>query len=57
MNDAGRLSHAPIFYTVREAADVLRCHQNTLYRAIHDDAFPRYGFETDLSCRLRSSRS
>lgn len=40
MNNAGRLSQAPAFYTVREAAKVLRCHQNTLYRAIHDDAFP-----------------
>ena len=30
----------PAFYTVREAARILRCHANTLYRAIHDDAFP-----------------
>ena len=30
----------PAFYTVREAAKILRCHANTLYRAIHDDAFP-----------------
>ena len=35
-----RSPHTPTFYTVREAANVLRCHQNTLYRAIHDDAFP-----------------
>lgn len=31
---------APSFYTVREAAEILRCNKNTLYRAIHDDAFP-----------------
>lgn len=36
MSDAG----PPAFYTVREAARILRCHANTLYRAIHDDAFP-----------------
>jgi excisionase family DNA binding protein len=30
----------PAFYTVREAAKILRCNANTLYRAIHDDAFP-----------------
>jgi excisionase family DNA binding protein len=30
----------PAFYTVREAAKILRCNVNTLYRAIHDDAFP-----------------
>lgn len=33
-------SHPPLFYTVREAAAILRCNPNTLYRAIHDDAFP-----------------
>lgn len=36
MSDAG----PPAFYTVREAAKILRCNANTLYRAIHDDAFP-----------------
>lgn len=36
MPDAG----PPAFYTVREAARILRCNANTLYRAIHDDAFP-----------------
>jgi excisionase family DNA binding protein len=30
----------PAFYTVHEAAAILRCNANTLYRAIHDDAFP-----------------
>ncbi|MFC4859508.1 helix-turn-helix domain-containing protein [Actinophytocola glycyrrhizae] len=31
---------SPSFYTVREAAEILRCNKNTLYRAIHDGAFP-----------------
>lgn len=30
----------PAFYTVHEAAKILRCNPNTLYRAIRDDAFP-----------------
>lgn len=30
----------PAFYTVHEAAKILRCNANTLYRAIRDDAFP-----------------
>jgi excisionase family DNA binding protein len=34
--DAGR----PTFYTVREAARILRCNPSTLYRAIREDAFP-----------------
>jgi excisionase family DNA binding protein len=29
-----------MFYTVREAAAELRVNKNTLYRAIHDNAFP-----------------
>lgn len=31
---------APTFYTVREAAKVLRCDASTLYRAIREDTFP-----------------
>jgi excisionase family DNA binding protein len=31
---------APTFYTVREAAQILRVDRATLYRAIRDDAFP-----------------
>src|SRR5262249_45213920 len=31
---------ARTFYTVREAAAELRVNKNTLYRAIHDGAFP-----------------
>ena len=38
--DRQRVSHPPLFYTVREAADILRCNKNTLYRAIREDAFP-----------------
>jgi len=30
----------PIFYTVTEAARLLRVHRATLYRAIKDDGFP-----------------
>jgi excisionase family DNA binding protein len=33
-------AHAPAFYTVREAAEILRVDRATLYRAIRDDAFP-----------------
>ena len=36
MPDAG----TPAFYTVREAARILRVDPATLYRAIRDDAFP-----------------
>jgi excisionase family DNA binding protein len=38
--DGGRLAKAPTFYTVREAAEILRCNASTLYRAIREDAFP-----------------
>lgn len=34
--NAGR----PAFYTVREAARIMRCNPSTLYRAIREDAFP-----------------
>lgn len=30
----------PMFYTVREAARIMRCNPRTLYRAIREDAFP-----------------
>ncbi|MGH3760241.1 helix-turn-helix domain-containing protein [Actinophytocola sp.] len=40
MNSAVSDPDRPVFYTVREAAKILRCDKNTLYRAIHDDAFP-----------------
>lgn len=36
----------PAFYTVREAAAILRCNKNTLYRAIHEGAFPAVRIRT-----------
>jgi excisionase family DNA binding protein len=30
----------PTFYTVREAARIMRCNPSTLYRAIREGAFP-----------------
>ncbi|GAB2787297.1 hypothetical protein GCM10027199_73860 [Amycolatopsis magusensis] len=36
MPNAGR----PVFYTVREAARLLRVDASTLYRAIREDSFP-----------------
>jgi excisionase family DNA binding protein len=36
LQDAG----SPAFYTVREAARILRVDSSTLYRAIREDAFP-----------------
>jgi excisionase family DNA binding protein len=32
--------HGPSFYTVREAATIMRCNPSTLYRAIRENAFP-----------------
>lgn len=40
--DVGR----PTFYTVREAARIMRCNASTLYRAIKDDAFPAVRIRT-----------
>lgn len=36
----------PIFYTVPEAAEILRCGSSTLYRAIREDAFPAVKLRT-----------
>ena len=36
----------PTFYTVREAARMLRVNPATLYRAIRDDAFPAVRIRT-----------
>jgi excisionase family DNA binding protein len=36
----------PAFYTVREAARVLRVDPSTLYRAIREDAFPAVRIRT-----------
>ncbi|MGZ3140953.1 helix-turn-helix domain-containing protein [Lentzea chajnantorensis] len=33
-------SNPPLFYTVSEAARLFRVDAQTVYRAIHDDAFP-----------------
>lgn len=40
MNDKTENPGRPTFYTVREAARIMRCNPSTLYRAIREDAFP-----------------
>jgi excisionase family DNA binding protein len=40
MNTAIPSTDPPAFYTVREAARILRVDPATLYRAIREDAFP-----------------
>lgn len=40
------LNVAPAFYTVGEAAEILRVNPVTLYRAIRDDAFPAVRIRT-----------
>lgn len=40
MSTAMPNSGRPMFYTVKEAARILRVDAATLYRAIRDDAFP-----------------
>lgn len=40
MNSNAQNGGRPTFYTVREAAHVMRCDPSTLYRAIREDAFP-----------------
>jgi excisionase family DNA binding protein len=40
MNDDSENVELPTFYTVREAARIMRCNPRTLYRAIREDAFP-----------------
>lgn len=53
----------PTFYTVREAARVLRCNPSTLYRAIREDSFPairvrtRYVVPADAVDRLITEAS
>lgn len=46
MANATNLPQAPTFYTVREAAKVLRCDPATLYRAIREDTFPAVRIRT-----------
>ena len=36
----------PTFYTVREAARIMRCNPSTLYRAIREGAFPAVRIRT-----------
>jgi excisionase family DNA binding protein len=38
--DDDQAATRPLFYTVAEAAQLLRVDRATLYRAIRDDAFP-----------------
>jgi excisionase family DNA binding protein len=40
MNDIDRNANKPTFYTVTEAARIMRCNPSTLYRAIRENAFP-----------------
>lgn len=46
MSNAMSNAGPPAFYTVREAARILRCNANTLYRAIRDDGFPAIRIRT-----------
>jgi excisionase family DNA binding protein len=40
MNSDTENDGRPTFYTVREAARIMRCNPSTLYRAIRENAFP-----------------
>ena len=40
MNNDVKNDDRPTFYTVREAARIMRCNPSTLYRAIRENAFP-----------------
>jgi excisionase family DNA binding protein len=40
MNEVPENDGRPTFYTVQEAARIMRCNPRTLYRAIREDAFP-----------------
>jgi excisionase family DNA binding protein len=44
--DEAKIAKAPTFYTVNEAAKILRCNGSTLYRAIREDAFPAVRIRT-----------
>ncbi len=46
MNSSAKDAGRPAFYTVSEAARVLRVDPATLYRAIRDDAFPAVRIRT-----------
>lgn len=40
MSSQTEVGRRPTFYTVTEAARIMRCNRSTLYRAIREDAFP-----------------
>lgn len=46
MDSTNRDAGSPAFYTVAEAARVLRVTPATIYRAIRDDAFPAVRIRT-----------
>jgi excisionase family DNA binding protein len=46
MDSTNRTAGSPAFYTVPEAARVLRVTPATLYRAIREDAFPAVRIRT-----------
>lgn len=46
MDDKTENVGPPTFYTVREAARIMRCNPSTLYRAIREDAFPAVRIRT-----------
>ena len=46
MDSTSRTAGSPAFYTVPEAARVLRVTPATLYRAIREDAFPAVRIRT-----------
>src|SRR2546423_5942590 len=46
MNSTNNNAGSPAFYTVPEAARILRVTPATLYRAIRDDAFPAVRIRT-----------
>ncbi|MCA1709975.1 MAG: helix-turn-helix domain-containing protein, partial [Actinobacteria bacterium] len=46
MNSSYQSAASPAFYTVPEAARILRVTPATIYRAIRDDAFPAVRIRT-----------
>jgi excisionase family DNA binding protein len=46
MNSSYQSAASPAFYTVSEAARILRVTPATIYRAIRDDAFPAVRIRT-----------
>ncbi len=46
MDSTTKSAGSPVFYTVPEAARVLRVTPATIYRAIRDDAFPAVRIRT-----------